>query len=86
MAPERPADEPGQRLDDRDGQGRQHRHGGNQEQDVEPIGPAEQEHVGASAGDVQHRLGDDEAGQREQLGRGPEGGGLQLIDIAGHAT
>jgi hypothetical protein len=86
VAPDRPADEPGQFLNDPDGQRRQHRHGGDQGHDVEPVGPSEQEHVRTAAGDVQHRLGDDEAGQREQLGQGPQVGGVRLLGVAGHAT
>jgi hypothetical protein len=72
VAPGRRAGQPGQLLHGPDGQCRQDRHADHQDEDVQPAGPAEQEHVRAAAGDVQQRLGDDQPGQREQLGQGPQ--------------
>ena len=47
-------------------------HPEDQDHDVEPVGPAEQEEVGALAGDVEQRLGDGEAAQHEQLDQRPQ--------------
>jgi hypothetical protein len=71
-APDRARDQPHRHLDGPDGQGRQQCHPQDQEHDVEPVGPAEQEEVRALAGDIEQRLGDGEAAQHEQLHQRPQ--------------
>jgi hypothetical protein len=66
------ADQPDQRLAGPQGQRKGEHDQRDQDEDVGPVGPPEQEEVGAAAGHVEQRLGHGEAGQRQQLAEGTQ--------------
>jgi hypothetical protein len=62
-----PAEQPDRQFGSQGRRCRQERDAGQQQQDVAAAGPMEDEELGATPGDVEHRLGDGETAQDEEL-------------------
>jgi hypothetical protein len=86
-APDRGRDQPDHDLQGPDAKGREQDHPQDEQDDVEPVGPAEQEEVRALAGHLQQRLGDGKAAEHEQLHQRPQLEPVsprRLVVVAGH--